>query len=559
MRRRDFLLAASSLTAAPMLPAWSQATGAGDPIRPLVLLTRPQAAAPAAFQAAELIVQEWRKLGLQIDLRPLPNQQHSQVVWYERNRWDATMWQMVGRPERGDPDELTYNLFHSSTAATGFNFVGYSNPDYDRLAEAQRAEIDPTKRRELVREAQEMINRDQPYAFLVHPVNLHAFNRQVFAEGSVVVQAGLGLRNFWNWISLQPTGQRRDIIVNSTDPVKAVHPLYIGGAPDSWVNELIWDRLMRVAPDGLPRPWAAETVTQVDATTIDATIREGMKWHDGQPVTVEDVIFSFQAPGTGDEAPMYKPFVANIERVEQTGPRTVRFTLKRPDASFMIACLAKLNLVPKRVWDPLIQQYLQSPQNLEAYQEERPMGSGPFKWVRGRLDSEIVLEANPDHWSRPKADRWIMRVITNTEATLGAMRRGEINVIADYFGDPDVLKQLARQVPAIAIREEVDIGFQFLGYNVRRPPFSDPAFRRALSAAVNREMMAGAAWNGQAVPSNSVVSPALRAWAVEGIVNEVPGRNLDGARRILQEAGYRLVNGRLAYPAGVRETTAPYQ
>lgn len=559
MNRRSVLLAATALTALPRLPALAQGAP-GDPIRPLVLITRPQASAPAAYQAAELVAQEWRKLGLQIELRPLPNQQMSQVVWYERQRWDATMWQMVGRPERGDPDEMVYNLLHSANIATGYNFVGYSNPEYDRLAEAQRSEMDQARRQQIVREVQEVVNRDQPYAFLVHPVNLQAFNKQVFVEGSAVNQAGLGIRNFWNWISLQPAGRQRDIIVNSTEPVKATNPFYVSGAPDSWVTDLVWDRLMRVGPDGLPQPWAAETVTQSDPLTIDCVIRQGMTHHDGTPVTVEDVIFSYEAPGMGDESPMYKPFVQNIASVTAVNDRTVRFVLKRPDAAFRIAVLAKLNIVSKRIWAPVVADYLNRPQNLESYVEERPIGSGPYRFVRSRVNEEVVLEANPNHWARPKADRWIMRIILNTEATLGALRRGEINVLADYFGDPDLVKTMARQLPAmIAVREEVDIGFQFIGMNLRRPPFNDAAFRRALSAAVNREMMAGAAWNGQAVPSNSMVSPALAAWHDQGIAGRVPGGNLDGARRLLQAAGYRMVGNRLHYPSGVRETTTPYQ
>lgn len=559
MNRRSVLLAATALTALPRLPALAQGAP-GDAIRPLVLITRPQASAPAAYQAAELVAQEWRKLGLQIELRPLPNQQMSQVVWYERQRWDATMWQMVGRPERGDPDEMVYNLLHSANIATGYNFVGYSNPEYDRLAEAQRSEMDQARRQQIVREVQEVVNRDQPYAFLVHPVNLQAFNKQVFVEGSAVNQAGLGIRNFWNWISLQPAGRQRDIIVNSTEPVKATNPFYVSGAPDSWVTDLVWDRLMRVGPDGLPQPWAAETVTQPDPLTIDCVIRQGMTHHDGTPVTVEDVIFSYEAPGMGDESPMYKPFVQNIASVTAVNDRTVRFVLKRPDAAFRIAVLAKLNIVSKRIWAPVVADYLNRPQNLESYVEERPIGSGPYRFVRSRVNEEVVLEANPNHWARPKADRWIMRIILNTEATLGALRRGEINVLADYFGDPDLVKTMARQLPAmIAVREEVDIGFQFIGMNLRRPPFNDAAFRRALSAAVNREMMAGAAWNGQAVPSNSMVSPALAAWHDQGIAGRVPGGNLDGARRLLQAAGYRMVGNRLHYPSGVRETTTPYQ
>ena len=60
-------------------------------------------------------------------MRGLPRPQVSDIVWYNRDKWDVTMWRMVGRPERSDPDELIYNLFHSSTREKGFNFVGYQN------------------------------------------------------------------------------------------------------------------------------------------------------------------------------------------------------------------------------------------------------------------------------------------------------------------------------------------------------------------------------------------------------------------------------------------------
>ena len=92
---------------------------AGDAIRPLVILAQPQAAAPQEFQAAEMVAEAWKTLGLRVSVRPMPGQQYNQIVWYERQRWDATTWQMGGRPERSDPDELTYNLFVSANAANG--------------------------------------------------------------------------------------------------------------------------------------------------------------------------------------------------------------------------------------------------------------------------------------------------------------------------------------------------------------------------------------------------------------------------------------------------------
>ena len=92
----------------------------------------------------------------------MPWEQMSDIVWYQRDNWDATAWQMVGRPERSDPDEILYNLFHSSTAEKGYNFVGYINPDYDAVVEAQRNEIDQAKRKKLVFKAQEILAPTSP-------------------------------------------------------------------------------------------------------------------------------------------------------------------------------------------------------------------------------------------------------------------------------------------------------------------------------------------------------------------------------------------------------------
>jgi peptide/nickel transport system substrate-binding protein len=560
MHRRDLIRCsaiASGMKALGLMPTPAAAQEAGDAIRKLVIINRPQSNNPQAWQASEMIAQEWRKLGLEVELRPLPRQQQSEVVWNQRDRWDMTMWQMVGRPERSDPDEFVFNLFHSSTAPTGYNFVGWLDPEYDRLAEAQRVETNPERRQALIRQAQERVNEAQPYVFLVHPKQVHAFNRQQLREGTLVSQAGLGLRNIWTYLGVEPVGNRRDLVLNASEPVQAIHPLWISGATDSWITELVWDRLMRIGRDGLPQPWAAETVTQVDPTTLDVTIRTGMKFHDGTPVTVDDCIFSLEAPAIGTESPMYRPFVLNIAAVQKTGERSFRVTLKQADAGFLTSCFAKLNIIQKSFWEPVLRDYLNRPENIERFVVERPIGSGPFKVARARLSEEIVLDKNADHWAAPKVDRWILRIVQNVEATLGMLNRGELNFLADYTGDAELVKQLTQRNRNIVMHEAVDVGFQFLAWNHRRRPFNDPAFRRALSAAVNREMMANAAWNGFAEPANSLVSPALPFWHRDGIVGMLPS-GIDAARQILQEAGYRVVNGRLHYPPGVREELQPF-
>ena len=107
--------------------------------------------------------------------------------------------------------------------------------------------------------------------------------------------------------------------------------------------------------------------------------------------------------------------------------------------------------------------------------------------------------------------------------------------------------------------EALDLGFKFIAYNERRPPFQDLAFRQALSAVIDRTLLAEDAWGGAAVPANSWVSPALDVWHDKGIVDRVPGGNLAAAQTILAKAGYVVVDGKLHYPAGVKETTAPFK
>lgn len=540
----------SSAVAAAILSASAAVSWAepGEPIRKLTLISRAQAANPQQFQAAELIAQAWRKLGLDIEVRGMPRPQQSDAVWYNRDTWDLTMWQMVGRPERSDPDEFVYNLFHSSTAEKGYNFVGYNNPEYDQIAEEQRRTTNREARKVLIDRAQEIINEDQVYAFLVYPLKTFAFDSEVWDKTSVVSQPGLGIKNFWTFSNITPLGDQTDMILNSSDELNAINPFYISGATDSWITELIWDRLMRIGPDGLARPWAAEAVEwSDDSMSVTVTLREGMKWHDGQPVTVDDVVFSFSAPAEGTNAPMYKPFVQNITNIEVLDNRTARFDLAEPNAAFETSTLSKLNLVPKHIWAPLLET-LGEGETAEALVEETRIGSGPFKFDRWMTQQEVVLTANKDHWAAPKMDRWILRIVLNVEAALGMLRSSEVNFMSDYTGDPNLLIEAAGADGDLEVVESVDIGFQYLAFNLRRPPFDDANFRRALSAAINRDLLQKAAWNGFAVNANSAVSPALSYWHATSTDNMATGMDL--AKQYLDAGGYEVVGGSLRYPDG---------
>lgn len=562
LSRRDLLKRAGAIGGGALLagglvtsgPTAVAAQDASRRIRKLGILVEPQANVPEQFETIQLAVQRLTEIGFDVEAVVMPLEQQSDQVWFERDVWDMTAWQMVGRPERLDPDEFVYNLFHSSTMEDGYNFVGYENPEYDALAEAQRVEIDPEARKELIFQLQEIIGADQPYIFHVYPHQNYAFSTAIWDPATVVDAKGLGIKNYWTFVGATPLTDQTDMILNTQAPVSAINPLYISGGTDSWITELIWDRLMRIGADGLPEPYAAESVEWVDDTTVAVTLRSGLMWHDGQPVTVDDVVFSFQAPA-GEMSPMYKPFVAPIESVTATGDNTLEFKLKEPFAAFLTSGLSKLNLIPKHIWEPILADLEADGVNAEQYQEETPIGSGPFKFVNWARTQEIILEANANHFAAPKLTRWILRDMPNVAAALGGLQSGEINFLADYAGDPTLLQQAVDSSGgALQLVSTIVVGFRFLAPNHRRAPFGDVALRQAMATAIGRDQIRINIYKDiYATNADSHVSKALEAWHAP----ELPAyaeSDIEGARAILEEAGYEWdADGFLMYPEGQTE------
>jgi peptide/nickel transport system substrate-binding protein len=168
----------------------------------------------------------------------------------------------------------------------------------------------------------------------------------------------------------------------------------------------------------------------------------------------------------------------------------------------------------------------------------------------------VTLAANKDHFNAPKVERWILRIVPNAEAALGMLRSGETNFMGEFSGDPQVLINAAQQDGDIEVVSTVDMGFRYVAFNERRAPFSDPAFRRALSEAVDRQLIVKAAYRGFAVASNSIVSPALEFWHDKSVVDGFKA-STDRAKKILQDAGYTLQGGKLHYPGDTKEAVTP--
>ena len=405
------------------IPATSQT--AGEMVPAIIVHSVTQAERPIEYETTRLVVENMRELGLEVEHRAIPWAQLIDEIWYSRvegegraeRPFQMTYWRMVGRPERSDPDEFTYNLFHSSVRDGGYNFIGYNNETYDALAEAQRVEVgDKETRLDIICEAQQVIRNDMVNAYFVHPLTPQVVNTDTFNADSVVTQAGIGVHNFWTWIGIDPTGDDKTLVTSTTSFLNSFNPLEIAGDAPSRVTEMTWDRLMRINPIGVAEPWAAESVVWEDPLNVVVTLRAGMKWHDGEDVQSDDAAYSFEAALAGTtqvdedgneefrpEAPDYHPFARNVANIEIIDDLSLRFTLNTPSAAFETSSLAKLNLIPKHVWEPIINDLLERDDaDADSIQEEIPIGSGPFKYTAFDVNEFVLLEAFDDHWARPE-------------------------------------------------------------------------------------------------------------------------------------------------------------
>ena len=544
------------------------AVSAQDRVPTVIVRSVTQAERPIEYETTRLVVESMRELGLDVEHRAVPWAQLIDEIWYTRtgdDAWEMTYWRMVGRPERSDPDEFTYNLFHSSVRDGGYNFIGYNNEDYDALAEAQRVEVaDKEVRREIICEAQRVIRNDMVNAYFVHPLTPQVVNTDVFNADSVVTQAGIGVHNFWTWIGIEPIGDETTLITSTTSFLNSFNPMEIAGDAPSRVTEMTWDRLMRINPIGVAEPWAAETITWEDTLNVVVTLREGMTWHDGQPVTSADAAYTFEAALAGTtqtdedgnetfraEAPDYHPFARNVANIEIIDDLSVRYTLHTPSAAFETSSLAKLNLIPKHVWEPIINDLLtKDDADVDSIQEEIPIGSGPFRYVAFDVNEFVLLEAFEDHWARPKIDSWVMNVLPNQEATLGQLQSGEMNFLWEWPGDPGVLQDIVDANDHLGLFSAISIGMNYFAFNVRYAPFDNVAFRQAVAHTIPQQFIIDNIYNGFAAPADSFVSAALEYW--RGCDEALPSYDfsIEGARALLESAGYNWDGeGRLLYPA----------
>ncbi|HHT45334.1 MAG TPA: ABC transporter substrate-binding protein [Fastidiosipila sp.] len=521
----------------------SAAEGAGEVVPSVTILSSLPESNMVNYEMAIEVAEELQKLGVDATAQPIDFAVLLDTIYAEEYDYDAYTIGWSGRIERLDPDMFIHSINHSDNANAGGNNTNrYRNPEFDALADAQRQEMDIDKRREIVFEAQKMLAEDVPHVTLYSRANMQTYNKERFSD--LINIPGEGLFNEWTPFRIKPLTDQTTLRVASNVNIDDINPLS-SKSVYGWRNlRLIYDKLVRLSPEIEPVPWAASEWDIVSDTEIDVVLREGMTFHDGEPVTVEDVKFSYEL-FINEKVEYFASFLAPIDTVEITGDNTVRFTLKYPYAPFIMNTLAQIPILPKHVWENI--------ENPANYDNLDAIGSGPFKMVRFQTGEELVVERFDDYFDPPIIDGYIFQIFASPEGVLSALELGTIDMVS-YDLVPAHTEQIENneggKYDHLELTEAQDTGFFYLGLNLEKPPFNNKAFRVALAHLVDYDLALDVHLNGYGARGGGglVIVAANEFWHNP----EVPIYDTydpERAREILEEAGFTWnAQGKLVMP-----------
>lgn len=539
--RRDFLKTGGAVVgaAAVGLPIPALAGKPGAKVEAPVLITATAKFDPVRPETARLISQAANKIGFDIKANPINYNQGIQKVIMQHD-YDLFLVRLTGASVRVDPNVFIHSVHHKTNYKRGgFNWTGYNNPKVNALADAQQTEMNVNKRRDIVFEAQEVINADQPENVVVYPLMTNAYRSDRISN--LVPQMGEGIGSFWTDIAMVPKGGDGYVRTGITVALKNLNPVSVKDANEFKELRMIYDRLVRVGPDGKPQLWAAKSLNMVNNTTIDIVIRDGMKWHDGKPVTAEDVKFSFDYQKKW-KAPFFRASLSKIKSIDVTGKNSLRFNLTTPFAPLLSNLLGALFLIPKHIWQNIPEKVdVSDPLN---YPNTKPVGSGPFTfdyWDRGK---ELKVSANKSHFSPPKCAGIIRIVYGSHDAMAAAIEKGECDRTR-YIIKPSLMDDL-NKLKNVVGKGYPSHGFYVLSYNLTKPPFDNAVIRQAMQFVIPKELIRDIVLSGHAALGGSVIGPANKFWHNPAV--KTPSQDLNKARKILADAGFTWKSGKLHYP-----------
>jgi peptide/nickel transport system substrate-binding protein len=291
-------------------------------------------------------------------------------------------------------------------------------------------------------------------------------------------------------------------------------------------------------------PWLADKDQWVDDKTYEVTLRDGLTWSDGKPITAEDVAFTINL-GKMKTVP-YNPLYGYIDTVKAVDDKTTRVTFKEPRYQQWANWIYFNPIVPKHVWEG------KSEKDVLHGANKSPVGSGPYLYETADQD-RMVWKRNDKWWGKDKLGlsmkpKYIVDVVnTSNEAALGQVLQGDIDLsnnflpgIASLVKGGYKLQTYFKDAPFMLAANTT-----WLVPNTKKAPLNDPAFRRALAYSMDTDKIVNSVYSNIVEKANPTgLLPIWDKYVDKGAAGELgPTYDTSEAKGILEQAGYRDTDG----------------
>ncbi len=287
------------------------------------------------------------------------------------------------------------------------------------------------------------------------------------------------------------------------------------------IGNLIYSSLLRFDEHLRLRAELAASWRRLDERNYEFTVRQGVRFHNGQPLTAADVKYTFESMLDPAARSPKRGLLKHLAAVEQTGTHRLLFQLNAPHAPFVEQFT--LGIVPAG-----------SPSN-----DKPPSGSGPFMLEAVDSGEKVTLKANGDYWEgKPALAGVVFKIVPDAMVRVLEFKKHSIDFMQNDI-EPDMLPWLRRNTSAdIGIHEGTT--FQYIGINLAHPILKQRKVRQALALAIDRDAVIRHLLKGTGDAASGILAPIN--WAFDDSVAHWP-HDPEKAKRLLDEAGYTDPDG----------------
>ncbi len=319
----------------------------------------------------------------------------------------------------------------------------------------------------------------------------------------------------------------------SSEP-DTLNPLTSFSTEANEVLQLIYDKLNDYDADlNIQASLAESTTASADGKTVTYALRQSVKWHDGEPFTADDVVFTFQSIKDGGSS-QYAQWLTDMTGVSAVDAQTVEVTYKRPQA--FDPGLA-IPILPAHIWQDL------SPAQVQKFPNDAPVGTGPFTFGSWEHGQTVQVERNDDFWGTPAAASTVIWVLYQNEDVMAqGLEANEVDILPEV---PPTIWDGLSTGGGVKPLSLPGFSFHHIGFNVSDQPSSggnplllDRDVRQALSLAVDRNQLVQIALAGHGLPGSVLLPPAMGDFQLQIPEADQLNAKADEAMQLLDQAGY---------------------